>query len=500
MRKAEYKYINDRIEEGLNNNDSKPFWRYIKARKRDNIGVSPLKEKDTLTSDSLQKANILLQQFQSVFTKEQVNETLPDVKSKIIQHPLKNIIIDTNGVTKLLENLNTSKANGSDAIPNSILKGCAEQLSPGLSAVFQLSLDSGSLHIDWLKANISSVYKKGDKHLSENYRPISLTCISCKILEHIICRHLMKHLEDNNILTTLNHGFRSGYSCESQLIVTMEDLLQAYDKNAQVNCAIIDFSKAFDTVPHKKLLHKLTEYGINGTIHAWLTQFLTARTMQVVLEGQTTNQVTVDSGVPKGTVLGPLIFFCHINDLPDCVKSQTPLRMIVCSTVKLKPNKITFSIRGKSKHYYSLDNTTLQQVPSNVYLGITIAEDLKWNSHINNITKKANTTLCFLRRNLRSCLPSSRRSAYVSLIRPALEYGTVVWNPCQRTDINTIERVQHRAARFITGDYRSREPGCITSMLIYLNLPPLEDRRRNIRLAYFYKVVQGVIPAIPPQK
>jgi hypothetical protein len=142
MRKAEYKYINDRIQEGLKNNDSKPFWRYIKARKQDNIGVSPLKE--TLTSDSLQKANILLQQFQSVFTKEQVNETLPDAESNIIQHPLKNIIMDTNGVTKLLKNLNTSKANGPDAIPNSILKGCAEQLSSGLSAVFQLSLDSGS--------------------------------------------------------------------------------------------------------------------------------------------------------------------------------------------------------------------------------------------------------------------------------------------------------------------------------------------------------------------
>ena len=136
----------------------------------------------------------------------------------------------------------------------------------------------------------------------------------------------MKHPEDNNILTTLNHGFRSGYSCESQLIVTMEDLLQAYDKNAQVNCAILDFSKAFDTVPHKKLLHKLTEYGINGIIHAWMTQFLTARTMQVVLEGQTTNQVTVDSGVPQGTA-----------------SSHKPvyLRMIVCSTMRLKPYKIT---------------------------------------------------------------------------------------------------------------------------------------------------------------
>jgi hypothetical protein len=166
------------------------------------------------------------------------NETLPDVESKSIQHPLKNIIIDANGVMKLLKNLHTSKASGPDAIPNSILKGCAEQLSPGLSAIFQLSLDSDSLLIDWLKANISSVYKKGDKHLAESYRPISLICVSCKILEHIICRHLMKHLEDNNILTTLNHGFRSGYSSESQLIVTMENLLQAYDKNTGQLCDI----------------------------------------------------------------------------------------------------------------------------------------------------------------------------------------------------------------------------------------------------------------------
>ena len=325
IRKAEYNYVNNMLEEGFKNNDSKPFWRYIKSRKQDSIGVSPLKDHGTLTSDSLQKANILLRQFQSVFTKEDPSEALPEVTSAHISHPLTNIVIDTNGVNKLLRNLNTAKACGPDSIPNKILASCADQLSPGLRAVFQLSLDTGTLPLDWRNANISSVYKKGDKHLAENYRPISLTCVSCKLLEHIICRHLMKHLEDNSILTNLNHGFRSGYSCESQLLVTMEDLLGAYDTNTQIDCAILDFSKAFDTVPHKKLLHKLTSYGISGPIHAWLTHFLTARTMQVVLEGQNTEQVTVDSGVPQGTVLGPILFLCHINDLPACVRSQTRL-------------------------------------------------------------------------------------------------------------------------------------------------------------------------------
>jgi hypothetical protein len=138
----------------------------------------------------------------------------------------------------------------------------------------------------------------------------------------------MKHLEDNNILTTFNHGFRSRYSCESQLIVTMEDLLQAYDKNTQVDCDIrlFDYFEGIQYGASQELLHKLTAYGINGPIHAWLTQFLTARTMQVVLEGQTTNQVTVDSGVPQGTA-----------------SSHKPayLQMIVCSTMRFKPNKIT---------------------------------------------------------------------------------------------------------------------------------------------------------------
>ena len=421
---------------------------------------------------------------------------LPDVQRRHMKYPLSGIDIETSGVSKLLKNISAAKANGPDSIPNTILKECADNIAPDLSAIFQLSINSGSLPSDWLKANVSSAYKKGDKHLAENYRPISLTCVSCKILEHIICRHLMKHLENNNLLTSLNHGFRSGYSCESQLIVTMEDLLQSYDKNTQVDCAVLDFSKAFDTVPHRKLLHKLKSYGIDGPIHSWLTHFLTARTMRVVLEGETTNEVPVDSGVPQGTVLGPILFLCHNNDLPDKTKSQIRLFADDCllhRTIKTHRDHVIYilqqdlhnlerwadswgmkfnakkcyilSIRNKTSNFYSLDNTILQQVPSNPYLGVTISENLKWSQHIGNITKKANSTLGFLRRNLRTCPPTSRRNAYLSLVRPILEYGAVVWDPYHRIDIDCIERVQHRAARFITGDYRSREPGSVTAML-----------------------------------
>ena len=220
--------------------------------------------------------------FKSAFTLESEpppSQPHPQVPS------CQQITISTVGVAKLLKSLQVHKAPGPDSIPNTVLRTCADSIAPALTMIFQRSLDTGPLPKDWLFANISSAYRKGDRHLAENYRLISLTSVSCKILEHIICQHLLNHLEKNNILTKLNHGSRSGFSCEIQLLTTAFNLFKSFEREKQTDVAILDFCKAFDTVPHKKLLHKLSLYGITGPLHTWLSNFLTQRSMRVVIEG-----------------------------------------------------------------------------------------------------------------------------------------------------------------------------------------------------------------------
>ena len=165
------------------------------------------------------------------------------------------------------------------------------------------------------------MFKKGARNSPSNYRPISITSIACKTLEHIIHSNLMNHLERHNILSDHQHGFRKRRSCETQLIQAVVDLAKCLSEGGQIDAVLLDFSKAFDKVSHHHLATKLHHYGMRGKMLEWVQSFLSSRTQEVILEGKKSSPALVTSGVPYGSVLAPILFLCYINDLPNQVSS-----------------------------------------------------------------------------------------------------------------------------------------------------------------------------------
>ena len=233
---------------------------------------------------------------------------------------MENINITTPGIQSLLQNLNIHKVSCPDRISTILLKETAEVTAPILKLIFERSLNTGDVPYDWRIANVTPIYKKGERCDPQNYRPISLTSICCKILEHIISSHLMKHLENNNLLYEYQHDLRHNRSCETQLVSFINDLAKSYDNGKQTDVILMDIAKAFDTVPHNRLRHKLQWYGIIGNTYQWISSFLSDRHQKVVIDNVSSDSVPVVSGVPQGTVLGPILFIIYMNDVIENIK------------------------------------------------------------------------------------------------------------------------------------------------------------------------------------
>ena len=225
-------------------------------------------------------------------------------------------------VHKALKEINRNKSCGPDNLHPRILFELADLIPEPLSFLYNSTMQTGVLPIDWKRAFISPIFKKGSRHIAGNYRPISLTAIVCKILEKFVRDKLMIHLLEEKLLSNKQYGFITGRSTITQLLYYLDNTLDHISKGGVVDAIYLDFSKAFDTVPHQRLIGKLEAYGVKGKILNWIKSFLTGRTQEVTINGIKSEPALVISGIPQGTVLGPILFLIYINDLLDNISSD----------------------------------------------------------------------------------------------------------------------------------------------------------------------------------
>nr|VZI31978.1 unnamed protein product [Spirometra erinaceieuropaei] len=312
----------------------KILFHYLNSRLKNKDPVAVLKDDNGVEIiENSEKAEHLGQYFVSLFARETEFRSCSASNAVETAGPvLDSILFATAVVERELKNLKEAKSSGPDNIPAKFLKELANELSKPLAYIFRSSFELGRLPSEWKTVNIFPIYKGGARTNANNYLPVSLTCICCKIMETIVKKATMKFLEQGHLLSDLQQGFRQNRLCLSSLFLSTEQWTRALDEDGRVDGIYADFKKAFESVPHKRLIYKLSEIGIRGRLLTWITDFLTGRSQTVYIEASRSNPTPVLSGAPQGSVLGPLLFLVYIN---DCVDDLGCSAIMLADDVKL---------------------------------------------------------------------------------------------------------------------------------------------------------------------
>jgi hypothetical protein len=510
----------------------KSFWKFIKSKTSITSTIGDIKISDgghtnLIIKEDQEKAQAFADHFSNLYTIES-NSNFSQLPSILPLNTMPEVIFTVADVHQQLVKLKINKSPGPDLLHPRVLHELGDVLAGPLTHLFSQSLNQCVVPDDWKMSTVTPVFKKGKKDCINNYRPISLTCIACKIMESVIRNKIMEYFFANNLFSRKQYGFIKGRSTVLQLLQVFDDWSGLLENKGQIDVIYTDLEKAFDKVPHKRLLSKLFSYGINANLIKWIESFLCYRFQRIKINSCLSECKPVLSGIPQGSVLGPLLFVIFINDLPlECSNMCEPflfaddaklykhiyseqdsivlnescqklfkwcenwlmnINIDKCKVLSFAHNKneiihFDYGFNIKDGNFMKLEH-----VDNFSDLGVVMDSELTFENHIYNKINMANKMLGIINRNFKDLDKISFILLYKSLVRSHLEFAHSVWSPYKKGLIYDIEKVQKRATKMVHGckgmNYMER--------LQFLNLPTLKFRRIRGDMVEVFKMTHNL--------
>ena len=505
-------------EAGLISKNSKRFWQFIQKRTRIRQSIPTLELGSGYAVTDIEKSNALLQQYDQVFTDD-------DGKSITMSYSHKSELItcdfDQFEIYNYLKSLQNKSSTGYDGISSALFKAFALPISTWLQQLFTKSMATSTLPNEWLLSVITPVPKKSNPCKPIDFRPVSMTCIASRIMEKIILSRLVDFLKSENLLSINQHGFIKQKSTVTCLLECLDSWSRCFEEHSSVDILYIDISKAFDSISHAKLLALLQAMGVKGLLLKWIQVWLTQRQQCVKVNNTFSEFKKVRSGVPQGSVLGPLLFCLYMTGLDKVLKFSKVKYYADDAKIFLKVAKMEDAMKFQSEidnvmrwadtwqlriafekcailhmnpinsidYQYKMGDIQLAVVNQIRDLGVIIDNKLSFSEHMSTVAKKAGLVSNIIFHNFKCRNIDFLRQAYKAFVLPILEYANETYYPKYIKDIKMLEDVQRSYTRRVPALHDLN----YVERLKVMKLDLIEQRRLRAGLLLIYKYLNGKI-------